>query len=195
MYLLHEAKFPILWALKPSDAKNSSDYSCEDIIRKVIIQWLGIYLNNSSSLQMTEEALAWIYRKFHSASSLPDWIDLLGATISISGMPLIYILIDVHLLAFESGARKRLPRELTAALLRLPQHLRDRGVKTVVKIILVSYGGAMFDEDENPAQFKNVLISVGSVKHGKSTPAQRRTAIERNVLGRLPHRDRGGRIK
>lgn len=92
-----------------------------------------------------------------SATTEAQWFALLASV--LEGLPTVYLTIDVEVLGSsfaESAANFSWP----TVFLKLFQDLRARGIKTVVKVVLVSYGSPILARGiENRS--RNLVVRVG----------------------------------
>ncbi|KAJ5026295.1 hypothetical protein J3E73DRAFT_432202 [Bipolaris maydis] len=161
--LMEDARVPLLWALKPNSCEQSNGFSPERVLSYLIVQALTISLKQEKASGISERQAAQIRGKFQDASTLTDYIDLLCFSISISRLPEVCILIDVHLLnTRQQGSREHVD-------------LMNAG-----QILLVSYGGIMFNEHESSDVINNVILA-GSNRHEKGKPVHRRRKVGRLV--------------
>ncbi|KAF2135291.1 uncharacterized protein K452DRAFT_215070, partial [Aplosporella prunicola CBS 121167] len=91
----------------------------------------------------TEASMASACFKFKTASSVDDWIAILASVIPC--VPVIYFVIDVEVVrpAVRGVSASFWPN----AFLRIFKELEKRGIKTLVKVALVSKGLAAVIED------------------------------------------------
>ena len=130
------ANIPVLWALKPIGKEIMHTISEVDLLKYLILQTLRL----SSDLQ-TEGSLALNCRRFQSATTLTEWFDLLGSTLSYIPTQ-IYIIIDLEILSPTSS-----PDSENFMWLRLFstlfQKLSERGTYLRVKVMLITYGSVL----------------------------------------------------
>lgn len=151
--LLRDSKVPVFWALKTVEAP-----SMVDLLKDLVSQ--ALRLNEALH---SERTMALNCTKFQRAETEMQWLELLGS--ALVGLPRVYIIIDVE------AVDPRL-RSLDAAFswptafLHMFQKLTNHGGKTVVKVVLVSYGSSMF-VDMPEKDLQDLIISV---KRPQSVP-------------------------
>jgi hypothetical protein len=188
-WLMLEAKVPVLWALKPSSVTCLENSSTEEVMKCLVVQALSIIVGNRNRQGLREEQMSDLRTKFQAASTLLEWVETLGLVLSLCQMPEICILIDCHVLSTAEQETSASQFDLAQALLTLQQRLRNRHCITVIKTLLVSYGGALFDGEE-ASKFADILIPVAYGKAKAGSLAQRRRTVGRVVAGRLNIRSR-----
>ncbi|EUC27842.1 hypothetical protein COCCADRAFT_41530 [Bipolaris zeicola 26-R-13] len=190
--LMEDARVPLLWALKPNACERANGFSPECVLSYLTVQALTVYLNQEKTSGISEKQAAQIHGKFQDASTLTDYIHLLCSSISISRLPEVCILVDVQLLdTRQQGFRGHI--ELMKALSTTQNRLHKDGSRTVVKALLVSYGGVIFDDHESPDVIKNVILA-GNSRYGKGKPVQRRHEVGRLVSSHFGGRGRVRRL-
>lgn len=156
----------MIWALKTVEPSVVEAPSAIDLLKDLTSQALrlNIALHNERSLVLS-------YTKFLGAESENDWFDILAAV--LAGLPQIYIVIDLeavnpHYQTIEQGF------SWPSAFLNVFGKISERGLKTVVKVVLVSYGSAVFREMSQKTELQDLVITVG---RPQSVPA----AIRRRI--------------
>ncbi|MCJ1268458.1 hypothetical protein MMC22_008346 [Lobaria immixta] len=164
--LLRSAKIPVIWALKTVEPSVVEAPSAIDLLKDLTSQALrlNIALHNERSLVLS-------CTKFLGAESENDWFDILAGV--LAGLPQIYILIDIeavnpHYQTIEQGF------SWPSAFLNFFGKISERGLKTVVKVVLVSYGSAVFRELSQKKELQDLVITVGQPQ---TVPAARRRRI------------------
>ncbi|EUC46497.1 hypothetical protein COCMIDRAFT_35857 [Bipolaris oryzae ATCC 44560] len=186
--LMEDASVPLLWALKPNACEHTNGLSPECLLSYLTVQALSVYLNQETTSGISEKQAAQIRKRFQSASTLIDYIDLLCFSISVSRLLEVCILVDIHLLdARQQGFREHV--ELMKALSTAQSRLHNDGCRTMVKVLLASYGGIMFDEHESSDVMNNVILA-GNSRHGKGKPVHRRREVGRLVSSHFGGRGR-----
>jgi hypothetical protein len=187
--LLREARIPLFWVLKPSNADSQDgDAKVEDVMKSLVLQVLGSQEMSGNAWQgAKEELVAQLCCRLRCAESLKNWVEILAMAIALYPVLKICLIVDVHMLddETENGSREHgAPYiELAKALLALQNSLRSQGCKTVLKMLLISYGGAVF-RGEEVLQFSDILIAVENSKVNLGGPAQRRRVVGRLLHGR-----------
>lgn len=182
--ILREAEIPVLWALKSSYKDTDAVPSMVDLLKHLVCQALRLNV----ALQ-TESFLGPSCAAFRRAMTEDDWFNLLGSV--LAGLPQIYIVIDVEML---SSLFPPLTKDfsLPLAFLGLFQKLSDRGVKTRVKVILVSYGSTMFLQQPQ-GDLQERVIHVGRGR--KSVTPRKKKSASQSLLGRKAMAVRQSRLQ
>ena len=150
--LLRDSKVPVLWALKTIENDAVQTPSIVDLLKSLVCQ--ALRLNDAVH---SERSMAFNCTKFQRAETENQWLELLGSV--VAGLPQVYVIIDVE------AVSPRL-RSLNAAFswpnafLDFFSKLTDHGCKTVVKVVLVSYGSSVF-VDTSAKDLQDLIISVG----------------------------------
>ena len=179
--LLRDSKVPVLWALKTIEDGAVEAPSITDLLKDLVSQ--ALRLNDDLH---SERTMALNCTKFQRAETEMQWLELLGSV--LVGLPQVYIIFDVE--AVNPRLRSLDPAfSWPTAFPYMFQKLINRGCKTVVKVVLVSYGSSVFAD--TPAKDMQDLISVGRLQ---SVPmaAKGRMASQRSsrLAGRGFSRDR-----
>lgn len=178
--LLQNANVPVLWTLKTADQYTILGPSAVDVLKHLVSQALRL-----TSTQRTDRTLGLSCQKFQTALTEDDWFDLLGSV--LAGLSQIYLVVDVETLSssFASiDADFSWPSYFQALFVKLS----NRGLKTMVKVVLVSYGSTMFLGSSR----KDVHDLVVPVKRtAPSSPTQRKQMVARNARGNLSGLGRG----
>jgi hypothetical protein len=148
---LRTAKVPIMWALPTTNEKDDSpNYSTLDLLKH--LAWQALKIN---TVLQTEGSMAVSCARFQTATDEDHWFDILASV--MTGLDRIYVVIDVEILSGISAGGRSLPE----AFLHLFSMLADRGGKTEVKVILVSYVSPVFSEIEE-GNIRDLIVQVGS---------------------------------
>ena len=127
-----------------------------DLIKALISQVMRI----NTALQH-ESNLALSCAKFQTAEDEDEWFELLASV--LAGLSQICIIIDLEMFCLrDRQSAQRWP----SAWMEVFEKMSQRGIKTVVKVILVSYGSRVFksmpgDELRN---LKDCVIQVRSIR-------------------------------
>ncbi|OAL48444.1 hypothetical protein IQ07DRAFT_101628 [Pyrenochaeta sp. DS3sAY3a] len=189
--LLREARIPLFWVLKPSDADSqASGAKAQDVVKRLVLQVLGSQEVSGSAWQGAKEELAArLCCRLRCAESRSDWVEVLAMAIALLPAQEICLIVDVHMLDDETDTESREHGDpyidLANAFSALQNGLRSQGCKTIVKTLLVSYGGAVF-RGEDVLPFSDVLIAVENSKANLGGPAQRRRVVRRLLHGSRP---------
>ena len=158
--LLRSSQIPVVWVLKTIDVAAGQEISTVDLLKCLVSQVLRL----NQSLQ-TDFAISNRLRMFLNATKEKDWFSLLGSV--LEKLPRLYIVIDIEIL---SASLASLTKGFSwpSAFLDLFQGLLDRGLKTVVKVVLVSYGSQVFLQSTRE-DIRDVVVSVGSSIAGRKS--------------------------
>ena len=133
---VRSAAIPVLWVLPDSIQSVSGDITTVDLFKSLVQQ--AIRLNK---VFQSERVCALSCARIQSAVRESEWLDILGST--LAGLPLVYIVFNVGTLG-----RKVLAQtddfSWPLAFLSLFQELASRGIQTVLKLVLLSYGEVRF---------------------------------------------------
>ena len=134
IYLLQKGLIPAVWVLKTTDWRHHETYSPVDLIKALISQVLRINITIQS-----ESNLALSCAKFRTAANEDEWFELLGSV--LAGLPQIFVIIELEMFCSrDQGSAERWP----SAFIEVFEKMSQRGIKTVVKVVLVSYGSKSF---------------------------------------------------
>lgn len=153
--LLRDTKVPVVWVLKTIDLRAGQYCSTIDILKHLVSQVVRL----NCAIQ-TDFALSRRLRMFSNATTEDDWFSLLGSV--LEGLPQVYFVIDMEML---SSSLPTITKDFswTSAFLGLFQAMSDRGLKTIVKVILFSYGSPIFLQTTRP-EFRDLVVSVGGAQ-------------------------------
>ncbi|KAF1998907.1 hypothetical protein P154DRAFT_621387 [Amniculicola lignicola CBS 123094] len=155
----------ILWVLKPPQPPPSADsgsirqeeplYTVFDVLKSLIYQALSLDYTSH-----TDTVFAFELRKFQAAHSTADYANLLGEI--LEHFKTVYIIIDVDAVEPESLA------ECRRLLTYIPQHMGNKIVKVVLKVMFVEYrpGGGY----ERGGEELFLRVPRTSQKKGKKMP-------------------------
>lgn len=177
--LLKEAKVPALWVMKWNyqEQTPSQKPSAIDLLKHLTSQALSL-----AAKYQTEQSLALSTARFHSAVSEDEWFALLGSIIgSISHTCLV---IDVETLS-SHFSNMRDGFSWPVAFLKLFEQLKDRGLKTVVKVMMVSYGSSVF-LDSSHKDVRDLVVPIKMVP--KKIASSRSRGLGRGATNRGGHR-------
>jgi hypothetical protein len=179
--ILRKTQIPVIWALKAMDVQNSvaaeNKVSTIVLLKHLITQAIQI-----NSALHTDAALASRLKVWLGASTEAEWLGILAS--ALQGIPIVYIIIDIELLD-HSLAELTESFLLPAAFLQVFSQMAQRGIKTVIKVALVSYGSPVFKQPMSNECQKLVVPVVGAGSCKKSARMPLRG-------GRFSNRGRGG---
>jgi hypothetical protein len=197
--LLLNANVPALWILRTIDWKEGSkpyQPSTVDLLKTLISQ--AIKLNCALH---TDYKLSSRLQMYMSATTEAEWFALLASV--LEGLPRVYLTIDIEALG-SSFAEAAANFSWPTVFLKLFQDLRARGIRTLVKVVLVSYGSPVLVRTIE-AGTRNLIVQVGgSIKGSISAMGKVRTKISgtpqskmsgrRNILRVKPDRCAFGKL-
>ena len=169
--LLRDARVPIFWALRTTKQDAIQAPSVTDILKNLICQVLRLNIPTQK-----ERSLALSCSKFYGAETEAQWFDLLGSV--LAGLPQIYIIVDAEAVSPIYASSKVFSWPLRS--LNVFKKLSERGLKTIVKVVLVSYGSTTFqDLAQKPSGLCD--LSWSSSKHFVGDT--RESSVETKSLG------------
>ena len=164
---VQSASIPVLWALHDNSKSVCETISTTDLLKSLVQQAIRVNKNFQN-----EKLCSSSCARIQSARDEKEWFDILGSV--LVGLPLLYIVVNLESLG-------RNPLAMTEhfswplAFLSLFRSLSSRGVATVVKIVLITYGDARFldlSDLENPEQS---VVNISPL--GWRTPRAHRTPL------------------
>ncbi|KAI0465623.1 hypothetical protein F4859DRAFT_528286 [Xylaria cf. heliscus] len=162
--LLRESKLPVIWALKTlaSDKTTTAQVSTIDLLKYLVQQAIKV-----NECIHTDAALAPRLGAHLGAQTEEDWIRVLAS--ALQGIPLIYIVLDIEVLSqyLEPPSKSFWPR----AFNKLFTELSTRGIGTVIRVVLVSYGSPLL-RGPFTHEYQDLVVTVRDTKQIR-TPAAR----------------------
>lgn len=184
--LLRYTQVPVVWVLKTIDSRAEQDCSTIDLLKHLVLQVLRL----NCAIQ-TDFALSRRLRMFSTATTEDDWFSLLGSV--LEGLPQVYFVIDIEML---SSSLPNITQDFSwpLAFLGLFQKMSDRGLKTIVKAILFSYGSPVFLQTTRQ-DVRDLVVPVGGVLSSKRMLRRQvpSVGLKSISIGRGRGRDRGQR--
>ncbi|RDW90971.1 hypothetical protein BP5796_02136 [Coleophoma crateriformis] len=156
---LQKSQTPVIWVLKTMSPQEEDDdgmvnqVSTIELLKCLISQAVRINRALHTDAALTPRMGAYV-----SAKTEEEWFGILGSV--LQGVPLLYIIIDVELL-HPSLAEMTDNFSWPAAFLELFAELAQRNIKTVIKIVLVSYGSPLFKKQMSK-ECQELVVSVGT---------------------------------
>jgi hypothetical protein len=141
-------KIPVLWTLSAKAENNLGWRSPVEVLKQLVLQVL--YVNHSL---LNEQSAALNASRFQSATTEADWFDLLGSV--LEGLPQVYIVIDAEVMSRQFSSEISWPE----AFLELFGKLKARCCKTIVKVVLLSFGNSPYLELPSAAS-KSLTIKL-----------------------------------
>ena len=134
IYLLQKASMPVIWVLTKTESRLQEKFSPVDLIKALISQVMRI----NTTLQRGSN-LALSCAKFQTVEDEDEWFELLGSV--LAGLSQICIIIDLEMFGLrDRQSAQRWP----STWMEVFEKMSRRGIKTVIKVILVSYGSRVF---------------------------------------------------
>lgn len=127
-----------------------------DLIKGLISQVMRINI----AIQR-ESNLALSCAKFQTAENENEWFKLLGSV--LAGLSQICIIIDLEMICLRDRvSAQRWP----SAFMDIFEKMSQRGIKTVVKVILVSYGSRVFENmpGDDSRDLKDYVIQARTIR-------------------------------
>jgi hypothetical protein len=122
--LITKAAVPVIWALNIPQSR--IEYSSKDVIKYLISQVL-----RQNHTLLNERSASLNAARYQSASTVEDWIDLLGTV--LEGLPQAYLIIDLDVLQNSEGTVD----SWTQLFQQLFEGLEVRGARTTLKVALL----------------------------------------------------------
>lgn len=150
--ILKQSNIPVLWALRSfvpaEDGSNAA--SAIDILRYLATQAIAL-----DQRTYTEDMLSASLPPQTEVASESDWLDTLAS--AISATPLLYVILDVELIMYDSTQDAlRFWRDLFAGLF---SRLNQKNSKTVVRAAFVGCGIPLLGlSSADEAQYSSVIV-------------------------------------
>ena len=150
---VRSAAIPVLWVLHDKLQSISGDITTVDVLKSLVQQAMRL-----NRVFQSESACAVSCVRIQSAFRESEWFDILGS--ALAGLPLVYIVFNVGSLGRKVLA---LSDEFSwpLAFLSLFQGLASRGIRTILKLILVSYGEAQFLQMPGVDAPQDFFVNIG----------------------------------
>ena len=150
--LLRNAQIPTIWILQTMGPEADEEVSTIDLLKNMILQAFRFTYGANPDSTLPNHLKLII-----SAESEDEWFYLLSSM--LGGLPQVYIIIDIEVLS-SSCASLMKDFSWPSAFLNLFERLKARGFKTVIKVVLVSYGSQVFSQMATN-ESKDMLVSLG----------------------------------
>jgi len=162
--MLQDGHISVIWALKGIDNQEADkgakyDASTIEILKYLIAQAIQVNI-----AVHTDAALAPRLKAYIGARTERDWFNILASV--LEGIPHLYIIVDIELL-HPSLAPLDEGFSWPDAFLAIFSGLEQRNIKTVIKVVLVSYGSPLF-RNLMKNEHRNLVIPVGGVRSAKT---------------------------
>jgi hypothetical protein len=176
--VLQDSGIPVIWAMKTLEPEGIRNTGPEETTKKgsggkvstiEILKYLvsqAIRVNKSIH---TDAALAPRLKAYLGATTEQEWFNILASI--LQGIPLLYIIIDIEVLD-SSIAEPSSPFSWPSSFLKIFKELKERGINTVIKVALVSYGSPLFRNCLSN-ECKEMVMPVGGGARFRAQLAQR----------------------
>ena len=157
--ILQDSKLPVIWGLKTlaSGKTRADQVSASDLLKYLILQAIKI----NENIQ-TDAALSLRFRAYLEAQNEEDWMNILASV--LQGIPLLYIVIDIELISDSSGT---LAKDFWPSAFRgMFAKLSERNIRTVVRVVLVSYGSSLL-RGPFSKEYQDLVVTVGGTRQGR----------------------------
>lgn len=174
--MLQEDQIPVIWALKAMDTRGTAESPMHDQVSTIeLLKYLISQAISVNEAIHTDAALTPRLKLYMDAKNEEQWLDILA--MSLQGLPLIYIIIDVELLS-PSLADLTENFSWPIAFLKVFAELSQRNNKTIVKVVLVSYGSPVLKNNISD-EFQKLTVSVNQHHKTARTPYEKREVLTR----------------
>jgi hypothetical protein len=149
---------PVVWALNSRNTEETQEESVEavqnlptaiDVLKQLVLQVL-----QQNHTHLNESSAALDLARYKSTTTEREWFDLLGS--AITGLPQLYIVIDVEVVGPDSGDTCKWPESFA----RLFEALVSKSAGSTVKVVLVSYRTRV--SREIPGQGSATILDLGN---------------------------------
>lgn len=173
---VRSAAIPILWLLPDNVQSTSREITTVDLVKSLVQQALRL-----NPVFQSEKACALSCARMQSALQESEWFDILGST--LVGLPLVYIVINVGNLG---GKVLALSDDFSwpLAFLSLFQALASRGNRTVLKLILLTFGDNPFLHMPGVEAPQDFVLNIGPP--GRKVPRTRRNRRKNHFFSGSP---------
>jgi hypothetical protein len=149
--LLRSMKIPVVWTLSAKAEGDLGWRSPIEVLKQLVLQVLR--LNHSL---LNDQSPALNAARFQTATTESDWFGLLDSV--LEGLSQIYIVIDAEVLSREFCSQISWPN----AFLQLFDTLAAGCNKTIVKVVLVSFGNSPYMEPTSAASLDGMTIKINN---------------------------------
>lgn len=172
------ADIPIVWVLQSNQFNhgktNSTEEPMEDFTATDILKYLAWQILKANHSMVDERSASLSARRFQTARTEKEWFALLGAV--LEGLQQVYLVVDLDLVdsLLPPGEEEGQSRWWLGEFSWFFERLRERGVKTVVKVLLfraaTTRGGTESQVPRSMRQRQLIFVSRG----GTTTPTRAR---------------------
>lgn len=156
--LLRSLKIPVIWTLSAKTEGNLDWRSPIDVLKQLVLQVLHV---NHSLLK--EQSSTLNAARFQSATTEADWFELLGLV--LDGIPQVYIVVDAEILSRDFSSQISWPD----TFFKIFQDMAARESKTIVKIVLISFGTSPYVFMSSGSALENITVRIDRDRRDIST--------------------------
>jgi hypothetical protein len=168
---LQNSGVQVIWMLKTvrQNGENPEQLSVVDVLKYITSQALRL-----PDTKPTEGAMALTCARIKTAKTEDEWLSILGFV--LAGLQKVYLVLDIETLNYDNSSVGA--DFWPGAFTKLFRELKERGSKTLVKVVLISYGSAAPLTDSIGSQSENYVSSVrapvrGALQANNTRPARR----------------------
>ncbi|KAH8662867.1 hypothetical protein BGZ60DRAFT_530024 [Tricladium varicosporioides] len=178
--MLQKDQIPVIWALKAIDTRGGSESPIRDQVSTIeLLKYLISQAIRVNEAIHTDAALIPQLKLYMDAKTEQQWFDILA--MALQGLPLIYIIIDVELL---NPSLIDLTENFSwpAAFLKVFSELAQRSMRTVVKVLLVSYGSSALKS--NLSDYQKLMVNIN--QHKSARPSYEKPGVLARRRRKMP---------
>ena len=168
--LLRKSSIPVAWALKTSEDITKGALSVVDLLKSLTSQVLRLNI-----ALRHERSLALSCARFRCAEKEDNWLDLLVSV--LAGIPQIFLIVDVEAVSPQYMSAQN-DFSWPSAFLNDFHKASERGLRTVIKVVVVSYGSDVF-QGLPRKDLRNLVIPVARAQSTPLTARSRGCAKQR----------------
>ena len=169
---LNKSKIPIVWVLKSMGQAKTSRLSTINVLKNLTSQVLRL----NKSLHK-ERSLMMGYDQVRNAETEHEWCDLLA--LSMNGLSRLYVVLDIEALD-PSLSYSNAGTFWPTAFLKIFEEMSKQGLKTVVKVIIGSYGSIIF-RDMPQQDLRELVVAVNGLRTAPSSAKVRISSRNVNI--------------
>jgi hypothetical protein len=147
--LLRSMQIPVVWTLSAKAEGNIGWRSPVDVLKQLVLQVL--YLNPSL---LKDQSPALNAVRFQCSTTESEWFAILASV--LNGIHQIYIVVDAEILNTEFSSQISWPD----AFHKIFKDLMADSCKTIVKVVLISFGSSPYVSSHQSASFDDVTLRI-----------------------------------
>ena len=147
--MLRQQDEPVVWALRASLRAEDATTSIIEVLKDLVDQILRLNI-----AARTEKSMSLTCAQFRGAETEAQWFELLAAV--VAPLPRLYIIIDLERIDFASSPRRF---SWISSFLSLFASLSSRGIGSILKVVLLSYGSGA-KQEPNLTEFHDYVLPV-----------------------------------